>query len=494
MKEFRTKNKKGERGSMLLLFSVIVLPLLFLSFTLSVDLTTFYSEANNIQKLLDEAALQGYRSLPYKEEAKNVTTTFLTRHAPSRFSSSADFVVSTTGDTVTLGYSGLHELFFPKLFLTLTGAADTSSALPLNTLSKVRGTPFDVFIALDASGTYLAPPVTSLSPWGSPLEWPSAQFFETHPVFLPTGTVHKRVATEQCFNEPFSSLKTGALRAYEYFSAFDSDQVGVGVYPGGNRELALVRGVRTRDSRAATPSGSRGEADFLNVNGIGRRDTYCAAAAEAEVNTERYRFPAKNLKLSSWTPEGGSPPASMVVPPSFSLNPYYQDFQSVRESLWSLAARDGAPGSFDKVFPEALSALFSAPALSQRGTLVGSATKVLFFFGGDVPWVNGVRFSPGNSADTALRQKFTELRDQILTSFINEDFELAIYYVVFDHGGQSSPVSLSAAALQGAFNSFLIPGSKKIKVQVFAVQSGQALERQLLPLLLLNHRAAFIKG
>lgn len=478
---------------MLLLFSVIVLPLLFLGFTLSVDLTTFYSETNNVQKLLDEAALQGYRSLPYKDDAKNIVTSFLSRHAPNRFSE-PDLVVSTTGDSVTLAYDGLHELFFPKLFLTLTGATDTASALPLNTLSKVRGTPFDVFIALDASGTYLAPPVTSLSPWGTALEWPAAQFFETHPVFLPTGTVHKRVATEQCFNEAFLSLKASALRAYEYFSAFDSDQVGVGVYPASDRELGILRFVRNRSSSAATPSGSRGEADFLNVNGMGRRDTYCAAAAEAEVNTERYRFPSPNPKLSHWSPHSQSPPSSIVLPPSFVLNPDYADFQSVRESLWSTAARDGAPGSFDRVLSEALSALFSAPALSERGTLVGSASKVLFFFGGDVPWINGVRWSEGNSTDIALREKLTQLKEELRTSFQNQNFELSIHYVLFNHIGQSAPALASINALQETFRSVQIENSSKVRAQVVGVQSGGALERQLLPLLLLNNRAAFIKG
>ena len=486
--------RDDERGAMLLLITVIVLPLLFLGFTLSVDLKTFYVEANAVQKVLDEAALQGYRSLPFREEARNVVDRFLAVHAPRHFSSLDNLSIGTTGDSITLSFNGPHELFFPKILFTITGHGEASTSLPLNTLTKVRGTPFDTLIAFDASGTYLAPPVESAVAWGDPTLWPIADFFQTHAVYRPTGPVEKRVASAQCFNEAFSPLKLGAVRAYEYFSAFDLDQVGVGVYPSGNRELELLRKVKRRVAPGATPSGSLGEADFLGVNGIARQDTFCAAAAENEVNTDRYRFPVKNSKLTHWVPAGAAPPVSMVLHPSYTPNPDYRDYQEVRQSIWATAVRDGAPASFDTVFHEALRALLEAPALPERGTLQARPAKTLWFFAGDVPWVGGVRYGANNGVDLQLRAKLAQYRDNIAANFQDQDFELSVYYILFNHIGQNSLATATQSALETTFSSFLIPDSKKIRVHVLALHSATALERQLLPLLLLNQRAAFIEG
>lgn len=481
---------------MLLLFSVIVLPLLFLGFTLSIDLTTFFSESNHVQRVLDEAALHAYRTLPYKDEAPDAVEAYLRRHAPGRFGApSLDGVTMTVhGDSIGLAYRGEQPLMFPQLFLSLARSSTSGVSLPVNVATRVRGTPHDVFIAFDASSTYLSPPIGGTSAWGSAVEWPTAQFFMSQPIFLPSAEADERVATQQCFNEAFNAVKASVYRAYEYFAAFDSDQVGLGVYPGGNRDLSTFRSVRVRSAPDAAPAGAGGEADFPMYNGLGGRDSFCAAAAESEVNSPHYRFPSPNVRLTSWEAPAGTPPVSMVLPPTHAPNPDYLPFVEARQAVWSTVTRDGAPATFDIVFRDALSSLLLAPTPPSRGSLGGKASKVLFFFAGDVPWIGGARWSPNSPSDTLLRQRFVEYRNEITTNFPAEDFELTVYYIVFNHVGQSSPPTAVVSPLTTTFQSLEIAGSKRIRTHVITLNSAGALESQVLPALLLNQRAAFIAG
>ena len=62
-------NLRKQNGSLILFIAFVILPLIFLIFSLSLDISVYYTQSQKAQKTVDEAVMYGYKFLP-SENAK----------------------------------------------------------------------------------------------------------------------------------------------------------------------------------------------------------------------------------------------------------------------------------------------------------------------------------------------------------------------------------------------------------------------------------------
>lgn len=467
-------------GATTLFVAAVVLPMLFFVFSLSLDISRYYTANEKLQKVLDEAVTYGQRFLPYQEEARRVTEAFLDSHGIR----ATDAQVQVDGDRVAVILSTPLQLTFPRYF-------GLDAAVPLTAYSRSRGAPVDAFIALDAS-TYLAPPVLGGNIWGDPLQWPAASFFGLEQtVYDGTTALDASVVTQQCFNSAFSGLKLASLQAYEYLAGFSKNAVGVAVYPGYGNYLDLLRDVVSADERAV----GAGEVDFSFYTDIHNRNVLCAAAAEREQVHRDYKFPAANTRLD---PNPSSNPAGTFVFPgpdatSNLINAAYLPGLRARESLWAQSVREGAYGDVAEALREARARTIGSTYTGDRGGLDAYASKIIFIFAGDIAWAAGARF-PDGASKAALTQQFDAIKQDI--AFSGAALNVRIFYVVFRHPGNDTPDFDSRMT---EFSLFLaqeaqIGGvtSPQLQIDLVQVADADALTRVALGPLLMSGRTAVL--
>jgi len=412
---------RAERGSVMIFVAGFVLPLFWVIYTLTLDLGGYFTEAQRVQKSLDDAAMHGARFLPFPEVARGAA-----ERALARGGLTAHTTISASADELSLLYTTSHPFAFPALL-------GLNAALPLRLTARTRGTPYDVFIALDLS-SYLAPAIVNGigAPWGNSGSWPPAQFFATsfslpwqgHPI-------DPRLLTQQCFNPAISSLKRAALETFEHLGAFRMNTVGVALYPGTGSEVTILHPV--------TPAAGPGGVSFLTNAMLypGLRNEHCAAAAEQEVWHEAYRFPEANRRLPP--EERSGTPEAMILPPSWDFNPAWASQLLLREVIWSSGVR-GERGDLGDLLTTMRAELLGAPARPERGGLVNEVLKSGIVLAGDVPWVGDERF-PAPGVLAALEARLGALREDIAAT----GARLKLYYVVFAHEGNTGVAGLVPA-------------------------------------------------
>lgn len=449
-----------ENGSMTFFVAFVVLPVMFLLFSLSLDLATYFRETQRAQKILDDAAMYGYRFLPFTSQAESAIRAYLAED--KQLSDKVE--LNVTPDFISLSVNFPAHISFAKLI-----GADVQ--VPVTAITRVRGTPFDTFIAIDSSA-YLGPAVLGGTAWGDALEWPAAQFFSVlNPLKDNLVPVDPRNLTQQCFNPAFSQLKVSAISAYEYLAGFSLNAVGVGFYPSNVTFMDLAREV--------TPSGSRdgtnGEADLPLYRSPFSQSEYCAATAAYETNHLGYRFPTSNSTITGlWSPPQGKP--DMITNGSYEFNPEYQSYLQTSEVIWSRALQQGAMPNIDEVLIELRARLIAAKPVAadhrHRGGLVNKMVKVGIIFAGDVPRLArfGLAFEEpqvtdsmqrqfdlmkcdvvGRGVDSGIAADPSLCRDVPANDDSKDNIPLRIFYVLFQHQGNNATVPSKVGLLRDYF-------------------------------------------
>lgn len=407
----RTSTPTGERGSFSFLMIVFALPVLFLLFTLTLDVGTYLARVEKDQRVLDDAALYAYKFLPDREMAEQMAREYLARHEDVVQGSTLAVSSNPSENAVTIELQNATELTFARLFGILTGAVAGSFTLPERIFSVARGTPFDVFIALDASGS-LGPRFDMGQCIGS--AWsdveatvPSSFFTASDAVYCrtPSGgtvTVDPLLLTQQCFNERFSAVKRSAIRATEFFAGFGLNQIAVGVFPGLSPGGGAVDLVRELSPVPAPPAAAR----FLTYEGLVSATTWCGAIADhppADVPAYRYET---NAGTGVDRVVRSAVSGKMVPNPAFS--------PAVSDLLWMQPTREGMSGDIGDLLSTVRSQLLGAPVLGSRGGMSGLNTKVALIFLGGLPVLGGTRFASSSDAvATALTSQIQSLRREV---------------------------------------------------------------------------------
>ncbi|RIL12648.1 MAG: hypothetical protein DCC75_00055 [Proteobacteria bacterium] len=471
-------NGKFEQGAMTLFYAAVVLPLMFFLFILSVDLGTYYSEQTRIQKILDDAALYSQKFLPYQARAAAAARSFL-----ARFELGGAPQVAVSAEGVSLAFSAQKPLSFARYF-------DAQAGLEMSAVSRVRSTPFDVYIAMDASG-YLAPdPVSGGGEnlWGDPLSWGAADFFlHERQFYFGDEMIDPRRTTQRCFNPPFSALKTSAIQAYEYYSGFAANAVGIGVFPGsGGNAVDEVRPL----ALAAKALDVGGEAQFIPLDYEWGGSGYCAAAAEGEITNGNYRFRAANSSIEHlWRPPAGAP--NITDPLSGAFNPEYQNYLRASEVIWSRVAHTGLPES-GQVLSDGFSRI--APAFfEERGGLQGRSRRQLVILAGDLPYSSGQVFpGPGGVVADDLAARFEIMRQVIAT---DRTLRLSMIYVLLLHERSRASLPLEAQTFENFLQQqSLVEGqaSERFSLKLLIGSSPEYLIRQLSAALLLDRKSVVL--
>ncbi len=468
-------------GATVLFVAGIILPLFFLLFSVSLDASRYMTETQKVQKLLDDAASASYRYLPFQADAQRAARDYLSRYAGLMTATT----ISTDGDSIALLYSAPSLLTFPRFF-------GIEASIPVTAYAKVRGAPFDTLILLDTS-SYLGPDLLNGTAWGDPGAWPAASFFSSDYVVVQEGApLDSRLVTQQCFNPAFSSLKRAAITASEYLSRLSQNSLGIGVFPGAGVSVSSLRQVIPASTRPIGP----GEVDFEYYLGTVNRNELCAAAAEHELSSSEYQFPAVNPKLPS-IHAGGTPPVNITLPDAaqgtWILNPEYVPFIEARQSLWSEARRENSIADTAAVLREVRSQLLGAPYREERGGLALRPIRTAFVFAGDVPHANAARF-PEPAAISAISAQLSALRDEVISAGQNTTFKLV--YIVFRHPGNDGPdFDLRVSALADLFaRERQIDGQDdpRLEYQLVFASSGETLLSTVLGPVLYTKRTAIL--
>lgn len=452
-------SKELEYGAVTIFFSAVILPLLLFTFSLSMDISAYLKASGDYQQAIDDAALYSFKFLPFEHEARVAAERFLRQ--------------SGIGDsaTVSVDSSGVSISLVTQVDIFLASYFGIDAGIPVSLFSRAKGTPFDVFVALDASG-YTAPNPLADAPWGSVV----AQLFQTSEYrFFDNGQeIPAALISEQCFNPVLSELKRGAIRTYEALATYPMNALSVAVFPGsGSFAIDTVRSLSPGGRRADVA----GEADFTSYVGIFGSDVLCAASAERE------SYLAHELGMPSAIEGGG--PNQIVDILNDELDPASLPYISTAQVLWSQVARVGRVGNFSSLLQKMQSTLLSGEHSSlKRGGLQGQALKTAFIFAGDIPWVNGERFPDGSS----LRSLQNDLDALSQVAELYRVY-LKINYILFEHGEN---IDGFESRLENLRELSLSQSNEFVKLEIYKTSEPEDVALELLSSLLLERKRAVL--
>lgn len=500
-----TSKRHEQRGSSALFFCVIILPLLFLLFVVSMDSTAYYRESQRAQKAMDDAALHAWRFLPFQAEAQAAAVRYLAQF--SELGGSAE--VDATADRILISVQYNLPLQFASYFIP-------QAVLPLNLTSVARGTPFDTYIAMDRSA-YLAPTYVppgsvmpeawSLPEWQHSGLWGQSQFFSSaRPFYYQDSSgelmqVDPQYLTQLCHNPLVTTLKGTAVAAYQYFSGFALNAVGVGAYPGSfGSSLDIIRPVQS-GTQEVEPGGA---AYFPFYNRMYGGDELCAAMSEHDqsaLTNSEYWFPQPPANMPGlWTPPSGAPP-QMIIPQSWAFDPQYQRYLQTSQVIWSRVVHEQVALG-DVMLWEALAQILPVSSID-RGGLANNATKTLIVLAGDVPWaeVPGVGVQRFQSANDQVAQAITARLEsdsfnprRILAEY--PELELRIIYAIVRNSALSpAGISERLSELRSFFGSLKqYQGGElhNLETQVFLIDSAEEFLRTVGGALVLEGKGAVL--
>lgn len=470
---------RSKCGSISFFVVALYLPLLFLLFTLSLDLATYYRQSENLQQTLDDAALYAYRFLPFKAEAERALKTYLAKEGDL----SKYVKINMEDDTLSLLLDSSVDLTFAKLL-------GVEAPIPIQAYSKVRGTVFDALVVLDTSA-YMAPSnlMSAAGTWGDSSWRPASFFLDMEPPLIKDGVEADPLKlTQRCFNPALNPLKLSAIKTYEYLSAFKLNGVGLGFYPG--------TGVFMDTARYVSSVREGGEAELPFDPGVGLvRASYCAAISESAENAglTHYQLPGVNSDMaSSYNADSG--PINLLSYTPLSFNPEYAPFFSARQAVWyrPIADRDFTH-DFSGVLSEVRAQLVGTPSGTERGGLTNKAVKSAIIFAGDVPWiadeVRGYAFRfPADEVKSSLLTEIELLKNIIA----QEGTNFKLYYVALEHEGKSDLQSL-VPELRDFFREASIRDGKEIfNVQVMLGSDGDKLSQEVVGSMVLDRKSAVL--
>jgi hypothetical protein len=468
--------KSHSRGSITLMATVVLLPILFFLLTISLDLTQLYSDRSTVQRLLDEAALQGYRYLPYSAQARQAVDSYLKQlnSLPGAF----ETIVKS--DSVEIIYDGVA----PFTFASFVGR---DSGIPYQLSARVRGTVLHAVLALD-TGASLAPQAGA-ELWGNEGIWPAARLF-TH--FQPFGSqVSAREMTQQCFNPVFLGLKRSALRLFDYLSSFEKNSLAVAIFPGTLGSIDVIK-----DARRSGAELTRPVTGYFNIaNGPISKNSYCLALTEEEPIESPYLVPTRSGLGNEPTgvAERYTDPLSYTVPETSLAE------LSVRETLWSRAIKPGSLSTRTLLSSvvDMLSVAGQLNSFEAQNRLAEKPIKAAIVLTSQLPH-EGLEFFPSQSVKDALMvsmQQYWRLLGGGSDTNPTELRKGILYYVILAVPGASIERQL-IAELQDFFNQTLIDGemSSNLSVRVVYSENADELATGVIRSLVLENNTAVVDG
>lgn len=487
----RSQRTRGCRGSVAFFVAAILLPMIFFLFSISMDVSAYFTESEDAQKIVDDAALYSYRFLPSREDASRAARMFLEQRAAESGIDPAGAVVNASSDKISVLLNSASRITFARWF-------GIEAGIPYSVYAESRSTPLDIFIAMDTSA-YLAPPAPDGTAWGKDTEWPAADFFRnvntrrTYSESAGSVEVDPRLITQQCFNPAFSALKQSVIGLYDYLASFSLNAVGVGFFPGYWDDLILAREVGPGGLRAGG-AGNPGEADLETAHGSAfASNVWCAAAAEREINFPGYTFPGRNAKISYKDFDRSLKPVDMVIPSgpeNYIFNADYRPYLQTREVVWAQAINSMREPDTAKVLARAGGELLASGSIGERGGLVDRPARALIMLAGDLPRAGASRF-PDAPVVSALQETLNSLKEGSETEGVN----LKIYYVVFEHQGVSGGSwNAGLYQLKEMFKDISASGPENsgFAVQLFAGSDAASLTDKISASLLLDKRTVML--
>ena len=471
-----TRVRSHARGSITLMATVVLLPILFFLLTISLDLTQLYSDRSTVQRILDEAALQGYRYLPYSAQAKQAVDGYLKQlnSLPGAF----ETIVKS--DSVEIIYDGIA----PFTFASFVGK---DSGIPYQLSARVRGTVLHAVLALDTGASIAPQPGAEL--WGSEGLWPPARLF-TH--FQPFGSqVSAREMTQQCFNPVFLGLKRSALRLFDYLASFQKNSLAVAIFPGTLGSLDLIK-----DARRSGVELTRPVIGYFNIaNGPISKNSYCLALTEEEPIESPYLLPAR----SGLGGESIGNRQRFTDPVSYNVPETSLAELSVRETLWSRAIKPGnlSTRTLLSSVVDTLSVAGQLNSFEAQNRLAEKPVKASIILTTQLPH-EGLEFFPSQSVKDALMvslQQYWRLLGGGSDTPTAEIRKGMLYYVILAAPNASIEKRL-ISELQEFFNQVLIDGGMNSDLSVRVVYSENAddLAAGVIRSLVLENNTAVVDG
>mgnify|MGYP001224256201 CR=1 FL=1 len=482
---------KSQKGAMTLFIAFIIFPVLFALFTLSLDLSVYYTASQRAQKVADEAVVYAYRFLPSEQDAQRALELYLSQNSENIDALRGSTEINISPDFISMAYRGISTLTFANLL-------GLELALPYHVSARARSTPLDIYLAMDSSA-YLVPDVLGSDAWGNAAEWPAADYFRHEQFFYKLDTqvnpplshkLDERVITQQCFNPVFSETKRAAVHIFDYLSSFRLNTIGLGFFPGYLSQLDTVREV----SRPGPMQSGLGEANFMQHYGYAyHASIYCAAAAEKEINNPAYRFPQYSSLLNqamNCPSAGAQSILDPFSPEAPKLNPDYMACLKAREVIWSRAINPQDEQNLPGVINNLNNQLLAVQSAAERGGLLASPVKVGIILSGDLPRSDGLRFP-----DAALTASLSQSLNHAISEVERLNANYTLYLVIFRHQGINDPNwENNLIALQAYFDQFnnrpLEQG--EFRLRLFVADSSLRVAEEIISMLLLQKKTAML--
>jgi hypothetical protein len=422
--EFR-KNRlhfKGEKGSAMIFFAIVVVPLLGLLLHIGVEISSLMSSIREIEQACDRIALIAGAQLPDRMQASVIARNEIEKLRQKLQAVVEDFqgklIQSEEGLLIGVDYR-----YRPLL---LKGVLSLQSALAFSARSEVVRTPSDVFLLMD-NNFYLAPPLNGTF-WGN--YPPSTYYSET--LLDPTQQILK---TQWCINPINRAIKRFSLVVHARLKNSFHDRIGFGFFPADPSLLARNNGSlnvlkNIYDDVVVEP----------NYNGIGASDQECRKQAEFEsAHSELYGYPAAFTEASSL---------------------------EISKNIWGKAVQDYDKNLSENSWDSVVGALNELAGASTKDDIFGSQRILhLIVVAGDVPRRSGERFPWGQSFG---KDYFHEIEP-----VLSGNNPVVFSYIVYQPKGFSTHipdvgfrVSQFAAAFQTFRNSLTLEQKSRFEANI----------------------------
>lgn len=323
-------------------FVLILLPTLTLLGAFAIDLTSYRTREQQLQREVDFLALE---SAPLLRTPATLER-FLEEYTPS-----------TTGARLERSLINFER---GEVTLTLRTTIKPHFLAPLNALqhkalsfsleaTAAASIPVSDTVFIVANGSTLRPAVARLPSTGAmmllppwrPQEWPAARYFDRCPGTDPIQFGSEQYAahsaewlTQACFNPAFTPLKQSAIALYDALATQPNSRVALLFTPGGNQAVEIATLLYPTDG---TSGAARFEHPSYRESFSGVSDALCLALAT---------YPAYPYALPA--SEAAPPPSSQCTTPlsplgcrvQDALNPcFFTHSPRIREQIYWRAAQ-----------------------------------------------------------------------------------------------------------------------------------------------------------
>ena len=345
------KHQLSQKGNVLLLFGILIVPILSLALLIGVEIGGILSTIRSIENNLDRIALMVGRHLPNINEASRVADREILSMI-SRFGLKCDSLVPLIKE-FNGGLALQAECFYTPRIVSIVGVKGLQWRFKSNAEVLRAGT--DLMLLVDMSA-YQAPTVDSLRK----SEPPSSYFREKY-----GDTDEAQLRTQRCNNPITRAIKRFALATYPKFINTSFHRIGVGFYPGSAD--SLINGNGNSPYLSLIKDLNQSTIFASNYNGMLGSDYECSQAAEYESeNPHLYALPI----------------------------PAMADSSGLGTQVWGKVVSDYNAAITENTWQSLMEGLrYSASGTTQSGDIFGNDRQIdVVYLAGDVPRNNGERY------------------------------------------------------------------------------------------------------